>query len=61
MFAVILELKNKTKAQTEEVNREPSLGEVGLLIPHGHEHIALVGQDRKHLAITRSPNSVITK
>ena len=60
MFAVILELR-KTMAQNEEVNSEPSLGEVGLLIRHGHEHIALVGQDRKHLAITRSPKSVLTK
>ena len=51
----------KTKAHDEEVNREPSLGEVGLFIRHGHEHIAFVGQDRKHLAITRSPKSVLTK
>ena len=61
MFAVILELKNKTKAHTAEVNREPSLCEVGLLIRHGHEHIVLVGQERKHIALTRSPNSVLTK
>ena len=41
MFAVILELR-KTMAHNEEVNSEPSLCEVGLLIRHGHEHIALV-------------------
>ena len=53
--------RRKTMAHIEEVNSESSLGEVGLLIRHGHEHIALVGQDRKHLAITRSPKSVLTK
>ena len=61
MFAIILELKNKTKAHTAEVNREPSLCEVGLLIPHVHELNALEGQHRKHLEGTRSANSVITK
>ena len=60
MFAVILELR-KTMARNEEVNSGPSLCRGSVVIHHGHEHIALVGQHRKHLAITRSPKAVLTK